>query len=640
MSIPRLTVSDLSLLSRAFPDLTFDDDERRAVLLEGDSSDVNAAPGSGKTTMLAAKLYLLARRWTYPRRGICVISHTNVAREEILRRLEASVEGSRLLSYPHFVGTIHAFVNQFLALPYLRSRGVKVDIIDDNAFGSRALLLARRNPIVRTWLQNKPRAEAVVATMQFEGEELSLVSQEGALPGPATNTWAALRKIKRDLSMAGVFRFEDMFALAARLLRDSPSWAARVAHRFPVVFVDEMQDTSWLQEQLLARLFATGVVIQRFGDVNQSILDTGTATENRSFPLPGYLSIRTSKRFGDQVASAVTAVQQKGHAVIGARTGVDPRPTLILFPSARVEQVIPHFGQLVLERFSAAELVGAQVKAICMRKGGDANATPGRHLRDYWPSYPNFTESTRAREENFWALLTNPTTGKTDALELQSRAIDIRRAVLLVLRAAQSIHVRQIRDARSMLGSLQIDGVSVEGLRRVCRDLTVARSSDTTAAERERTIATLYEALATLLPEELTYQQFAALTVFELTQTGTETSILHARACVAEAAGRTVEVSIGTTASAKGETHLATLVLESHGGNARRFDLEHALPLISGNAQMNPKASPLHRAQFKNLYVAMSRPSRFLCLAMNIDRAKTVDIDALAQRGWSIDRME
>ncbi|WP_370193338.1 hypothetical protein [Aurantimonas coralicida] len=38
------------------------------------SCDVQAAPGNGKTTLLAAKLALLSRSWTTRRRGVCVIS--------------------------------------------------------------------------------------------------------------------------------------------------------------------------------------------------------------------------------------------------------------------------------------------------------------------------------------------------------------------------------------------------------------------------------------------------------------------------------------------------------------------------------------------------------------------------------------
>ena len=83
MSIPLITPESLAELRFLTPDLDFTDAERQAVLLATGSCDVNAAPGSGKTTVLAAKLLLLARKWPHDTRGICVLSHTNVAREEV-----------------------------------------------------------------------------------------------------------------------------------------------------------------------------------------------------------------------------------------------------------------------------------------------------------------------------------------------------------------------------------------------------------------------------------------------------------------------------------------------------------------------------------------------------------------------------
>ena len=44
MSIPIITEHDLDELAALYPDLNFTDDERRAVLLEGQSRDINAAP--------------------------------------------------------------------------------------------------------------------------------------------------------------------------------------------------------------------------------------------------------------------------------------------------------------------------------------------------------------------------------------------------------------------------------------------------------------------------------------------------------------------------------------------------------------------------------------------------------------------
>lgn len=133
-----------------FPDITEDDiawacdvmelpndafdGARRHVLLTNGSLDVAACPGSGKTTLLVAKLAILARKWTDRRRGICVLSHTNAAREVIEDRLGATAEGQSLLSYPHYVGTIHGFVDRFLGIPYLRHKGWEVLVDNERCF--------------------------------------------------------------------------------------------------------------------------------------------------------------------------------------------------------------------------------------------------------------------------------------------------------------------------------------------------------------------------------------------------------------------------------------------------------------------------------------------------------------------------
>src|SRR5258706_8599509 len=54
-------------------------DPRLTILKSVEALDVEACPGSGKTTLLVAKLAILARKWTEARRGICILSHTNVA---------------------------------------------------------------------------------------------------------------------------------------------------------------------------------------------------------------------------------------------------------------------------------------------------------------------------------------------------------------------------------------------------------------------------------------------------------------------------------------------------------------------------------------------------------------------------------
>ena len=104
---------------------------RRAALTSRNTQDIEACPGGGKTTLLVAKLGLVLRDWTSLRSGICVLSHTNVAREQIATRLGNTAVGETVLRYPHFIGTIHGFVNEFLALPWLRSHGFGIELVDD-----------------------------------------------------------------------------------------------------------------------------------------------------------------------------------------------------------------------------------------------------------------------------------------------------------------------------------------------------------------------------------------------------------------------------------------------------------------------------------------------------------------------------
>ena len=59
-------------------------EDARNVIRCWHSTDISACPGSGKTTVLLAKLKLLSDRMPFEKgAGICVLSHTNVAVEEI-----------------------------------------------------------------------------------------------------------------------------------------------------------------------------------------------------------------------------------------------------------------------------------------------------------------------------------------------------------------------------------------------------------------------------------------------------------------------------------------------------------------------------------------------------------------------------
>lgn len=627
---------DLHHLARLVPDLCFGDAERQAALLENGSRDFNAVPGSGKTSLLAAKLLLLAQKWPYAHKGICILSHTNIAHEEITRRLVNSADGSRLMAYPHFIGTIHGFINQFLAMAALRRKGIKVDMIDDEVFAKKAwsLTTGNRYRTLRAWLDNQPNAERLITELFYKDATLDVVSEGGRLPGANTASFTQIVALKKELAGKGVFRYRDMFAYAQLTLADYPHLLDVVHRRFPMVFIDEMQDTAWEQEEVLNRLFDNKSVVQRFGDVDQKIISGDPDAGKVTFPRTGHGTISTSKRFGKIIAEAVTSVRVSQLPVIGEADDLHS-PVLLLYKTANIRRVPYQFGELVVDRLSQAELKKGLVRGMCTRRSGEGKVDLGRHMEDYWPAFGQEQRSFTKDDLQFF-FQHRPT--PSQASTLAQRVAEVRRGVLLALRAAKAPVAAGLRDDRSLLRAVKEQGGDIKELQQLIRELTLNATSYIFPDDKVALASIMYIHLANLLPIGLTADQFAALKLFEspLLKEKERAEQELPTVCTVARSDRVLEYRLGTVASMKGETHIASLVLESYGGPSRRFDLQMALPFLAGIGNDFSKLTDTQKVQMRNLYVAMSRPTHFLCMAANESRVEQKTISALAEKGWEI----
>ncbi|MFG2914768.1 AAA family ATPase [Kitasatospora sp. NPDC048298] len=89
-----------------------------------------------------------------------------------------------------------------------------------------------------------------------------------------------------------------------------------------------------------------------------------------------------------------------------------------------------------------------------------------------------------------------------------------------------------------------------------------------------------------------------------------------------------------TVASAKGETHCATLVLECATKHGRSHDLGSLLPVITGETPVGElNATGRHAAM--TTFVAATRAKHLLALAVHESRANP-HLEALARDGWSV----
>lgn len=117
LAMINITNSDIEYAEKILlPENHHFDDERLEFIRDFTSLDLQAVPGSGKTTALLAKLIILEKYLPLKdNRGILVISHTNTAVDEIKERIGNYCP--KLFSYPNFIGTIQSFVDIHLAIP-------------------------------------------------------------------------------------------------------------------------------------------------------------------------------------------------------------------------------------------------------------------------------------------------------------------------------------------------------------------------------------------------------------------------------------------------------------------------------------------------------------------------------------------
>ncbi|MNW90747.1 DNA-dependent helicase II [compost metagenome] len=326
------------------------------------------------------------------------MSHTNAARTEVEDLIACHPTAARLMAYPHFMGTVTTFIHQYLAFPYLRGLGWNVRQIDDDVFAAEAL---RRYPYFGALKQHALRAEATVKNWvaqldlhpDFDSRspkpDSLMVRQQKRQHGADTDCGKALAKLKATMVKNGFYRYADMTALAWRALRENPAIAERLRDRFPLVILDEAQDTNGDQLILLEHVFNDGTAFQRLGDSNQTLYECSGAGATYWTPGPSSIPLDTSRRFGADIAAFASRLTARKAQNI---TGISTKPAsrvLFLFDETTIGNVLEAFGN------EANALWGAtcnmrDVWAVASRHnltGKMKGAWQPKSLVDYHPAY-------------------------------------------------------------------------------------------------------------------------------------------------------------------------------------------------------------------------------------------------------------
>ncbi|MDO4383904.1 MAG: ATP-dependent helicase [Eubacteriales bacterium] len=238
------------------------DEQQRAALqnLEG-SSLLLAVPGSGKTTTLLARLEAMLCQGISESQ-ILVITYTNNAAEEMRRRFRRQYGENRV----DFM-TINSFCYR-LILYYSEKTGRQKpeDVVDTGKILRRIFRQVTREPFpVEGDIREFAQKITYIKNMQLPESEIAKLRVGNYPAAPLYQAYVETMKQMNGMD------FDDQLVYAYKFLRNVPGVRNHYRKKYPYVMVDEAQDTSWLQHEILKLLIGDTGNLFMVGDEDQSI---------------------------------------------------------------------------------------------------------------------------------------------------------------------------------------------------------------------------------------------------------------------------------------------------------------------------------------------------------------------------------
>ena len=589
-------------------------EDARNVICCWHSTDVAACPGSGKTTVLLAKLKLLADKMPLENgAGICVLSHTNVAVDEIKNRL--SDYADRLLSYPNYIGTIQSFIDRFVTMPYLRNiSGQNVQVVDSLTYAQHMLNGIERNNkyYALNWVielnfrpgnQFKSKLDYIQALNIRSDGALCVGKQSKALAGagkPSTKQYTELRT--ELLKKEGIIRYQDAYAYAnAAIVELLTEYTDLFSSRFQYVFIDEYQDCDEHQRHIIDAMFdASKCAVFKIGDSDQAIYNSADNLTPDWVPHPNFLPIMTSCRFNQETANVICQLKkgEKNIVTLAGETGV--KPVLLVFSPEMIDRVIGGFIS-ALDRHELYDNHGIY-KAIGAIKKEDS---AGLKIGSYWTEFDGSVK--RENEYSYWTLVDEIVQYLAEGKLYKAEQI-VRRLLCRVFHYIPIKHPVSGKDYTPVTMKNALDEKYREQYRQWIYEMSRIQTIDRHSVDH--VMRQKINDLLRICNPSLT-DIFSVLPEFFLEEdAGVDLADTPKKNVLIDPI-RGRRIVFDTIHGVKGETHDATLYLETDRQGAS--DLSRILYCFGIGKQGN---SPLYDYSRKLAYVGMSRPKKLLCVAM------------------------
>lgn len=673
-----------------------------------DSCHIVACPGSGKTTVLLAKLLILAERMPFDNnQGICVLTHTNVAIDEIKEK--AGAAGDKLFKYPNFFGTIQSFVDTYLARPALAKYYNSVPAVIDTETGNKKLvslfkvlpfnsklngklwgeffeneaslrkkyiqeffklsnveinefitqyidlgilrkkkskyILDSNKTKIKNGVENARHKSLFIEIRKYIEEEieykkiLKIKSYTLDFIGGkihdefdkyfcfSSKSGTDFLKLKETLFKQGVLTYRDTFDIGNRYINDYSELKKLFYNRFKYVFVDEMQDTDIHQLKIIESLFKdTNTIVQYFGDPNQAIFDNAVKEISVwKVPAKGAANrydISDSKRYGEPISNILNKFKIVQDIDLSGN-GKDHtlKPILISFEEDHKLEVLKKFAEII-NRYHEGwkkELAKKNKKPI-YKAIGWVSSLKEKEERLTIPSYfPDFEKKSDKHKQSYrnlkYYLRKNP---KPEDKSAKYYFNNILNALLECLFITETKNGNRYYSKHSLLNKL--DDKDENNLRRKIAQWSRKIRNTTEVEYNEEVVEEVRKYIQTTFAPKFEFQTKINTIKFKnfiekATTDIPEDVITTKKHIYVYSENPEIQIEVGTVHSVKGETHTATLYLET-------FFRKHEIDKIKDNFQNEPVDDSNSNVlkTIKMLHVGFSRPTNLLCYAVSKSR--------------------
>ena len=696
------------------------DSDKVNIIKEDSSCYVQACPGSGKTTTLLAKLIILANKMPLPEgKGICVLTHTNVAIDEIKAKL--GTKADVLFRYPNFFGTIQTFLHKYVtaaALHYFY--GSQITYVDDEMSNAVFLKKYYKLPIresklrgqifartvskehiinaaeietlggmdrlmaanvikkkgkrivkydfqlagynldnipheyrllIRTKRDNilNRQGKEIILSYKVDWKNNKIITNSGSI-GLGSPSGAEYMKIKEEMFSEGILSFQDAYDLAFRYIREKKLDFSRFSDkRFKYLFIDEVQDCDNLQVDLIQKIFdEKKVVIQRFGDYCQAIFerDECSGPENDKLKDKPVLHIHDSIRFGEKIANPLRSLCMVPNDKLVGNDEI-PSVTPIIITYEDPLSVFPKYVELLnttlipeMNNRSISDIANQEkredplhrinVKA-CGWVGKKGASAQKRYIESYFPQFEKKNAGPKVEGVSFNEFILKNLHGT-----IKEHATSIIQGILKYLDLCEIRNGNRRYTKTSFLEFLTATNIEQKEnfLKEVMNwALLIAKSNSDDDINKIRNTIHQY-IIETILPLYRKEETPDALSFFNAINENLPKGQATEHRNVYHGDSGTIDIEVSTVHAVKGETHAATLYLETFYN--RHHESDRLAEQFKGVAYTGTDADTL-----KNLrvaYVGMSRPRYMLCVAIQQDRFDKIDCNEL-RKIWKVEKI-